>query len=217
MASLSFHFDYLSPYAYLAWQWVRELCDEYDLELRCEPTVLGILLRHHGHLGPAEIPAKREFVFRDILRLADERGVEIEMPAVHPFNSLTALRVSLPEVAGAQQHAVIDAIWAATWGRGDDVSSPDGLVKALDSAGLDGAALVARTQEPEVKAALKDRMAAAVERGLFGVPTFLIGDELFWGNDQERWLRAFLDGDRGYDEAQLQRFLDTPFGVRRQQ
>ncbi len=215
MNQLTYHFDYLSPYAYLAWTWVRELCADRDLELVAEPTLLGVLLAHHKHLGPAEIPPKREFVFRDVLRVARHMGVPIAQPRVHPFNSIHALRVSLREVAGADQLAVIDALWQATWVTGADLASAEDVAQVLDAAGFDGAALVERSQTPEAKLMLRDRMTTAIQRGVFGVPTFFVGEELFWGNDQRRWIEACLDGDRGYDEAQLQRFLATPFGVRR--
>lgn len=216
MTRLAFHFDYISPYAYLAWQWVREVCAGNGVELVLEPTILGVLLSHHGHLGPAEIPAKREFVFRDILRAADAMGVPIEFPQAHPFNPVLALRASMAEVAEDQQVAVVDALWKATWAEGRDVSTPQGVTAALDAAGLDGAAIVERAQTDIARAQLREKMGRAVERGLFGVPTFLIDDELFWGNDQRPWIEAYLKGERGYDAEVLQRFLDIPFGVRRQ-
>lgn len=216
MGDLTYYFDYLSPYSFFAWQWIGEFCDDHDLELCAEPVVLGALLSHWGHLGPAEIPAKREFMFRDCLRVASEMGLDFEMPAYHPFNPLVALRVSLRQVTGEDQHTAIDAIWNAGWVEGGDLGDREVIAAALTDVGLDGEALVAETAEPRVKEALKSNTSRAIERGVFGVPTFTVGGEFFWGNDQRDAMRRWVDdGERGYDEADLERLLTREPAVRR--
>jgi len=213
--TLRFYFDYISPYAYLAWQWVGDMCAEHGVELEPIPVLFAGLLGHWGHLGPAEIPPKRAFVFRDAYRIASLNDVPIALPDTHPFNPLVALRVSTLEVAGEQQQEVIEALWQHIWGKGISPSSPQIVAEALDKAGLDGKSLVAKTSSPEVKQALKDNTASFIEEGGFGVPGFLYEGELFWGNNQRPYIERWLKGERGYDPELLDTLIAQKFGVRR--
>ena len=107
---VDFYFDYLSPYAYFGWMQSREAAEADGFELRPIPVVFAKLLDAHGQLGPAEIPAKALFVLRDNLRFAKRHGIPFTLPGKHPFRSIEALRLSLAEVAGKDQIAVIDAL-----------------------------------------------------------------------------------------------------------
>ncbi|MCB9680580.1 MAG: 2-hydroxychromene-2-carboxylate isomerase [Alphaproteobacteria bacterium] len=216
MRTADLWFDLLSPYAYFAWKRVRPLLAARDVAVRPQPVLLAVLLDHWGQLGPAEVPPKRVHTFKTCLRYAARHGLPFRGPATHPFNPVTALRVCLPEVAGDQQEAVIDALFDAGWGAGVDLGDPVALATALSGAGLDGPALLARTQDPAVKAALKSQGARALALGVFGVPTVTIDGELFWGNDALDELCAWLDGDDPLDAAALERFLARPAGVVRQ-
>lgn len=190
-----FFFDFISPYAYLAWSDAKALAARDGLEVSFEPILFAGLLNHWGQLGPAEIGPKRTFTFKDAYRRAHDRGLTLVPPATHPFNPLTALRLAQPEVAGEQQRAVVDALYHHGWGEGGELGDPAAIRRVLERAGLDPA-LVERTREPEVKERLKARTADAVAQGVFGVPTFLAerdgARELFWGHDRftdlERWL-----------------------------
>ena len=173
----------------------REGAGGTDTEVTFEPILFAGLLDHWGQLGPAEIAPKRVFTFRDVFRRAHDRGVPLVPPATHPFNPLMALRLAQREVAGDQQTAVIDALYRMAWGEGGELGDAAAVRAALTAAGLDEG-LVDRTKDQAVKDALKARTADAVERGLFGVPTFLLERdrkrELFWGHDRftdvERWI-----------------------------
>ncbi|MGB1700435.1 MAG: DsbA family protein, partial [Nannocystaceae bacterium] len=92
-ADLVFYFDFISPYAYLAFPEVLRLCENHQRTMIPTPVVFGAILTHHGHLGPAEIPSKRAYTFKHVLRLAHERGRDLTPPPGHPFNSLLALRM----------------------------------------------------------------------------------------------------------------------------
>jgi 2-hydroxychromene-2-carboxylate isomerase len=148
------------------------------------PVLFAGLLNHWGQLGPAEIPPKSLFVLKDCARRAALSGLPLRVPRFHPFNSLTALRVSLVEVAAGDQARVIDALFHAGWGEGKDLGSPEAITEILDGGGVDGKAFVARAGEPAVKAALRASTDEAVGRGVFGIPTMIVEGELFWGNDQ---------------------------------
>jgi 2-hydroxychromene-2-carboxylate isomerase len=194
MAAVDFYFDYLSPYAYLAWRKIRGVCQRYGAALRPRPVLFAGLLNSWGQLGPAEIPPKAMYVFKDALRVAALEGEPFSMPKFHPFTPLTALRVSLPEVSGDDQERAIDALFSAGWGRGGDLGDPKEIAEALSGAGLDGEALVARTADPAVKEALKRSTDEAVAEGVFGIPPMIADGELFWGSDRLHHLALFLEG-----------------------
>ena len=194
MARVDFHFDYLSPYAYLAWFRVREICASHGAELSIRPVLLAALLDRWGQLGPAEIPPKRAFVLKDASRIAARRGLPLTPPVRHPFNPLAALRVSLAEASGELQPRVVDAIFRAGWGEGADIGDAETLARVLERADLPAAELLAKTGDPAIKAALRTSTEQAVARGVFGVPTMLVGDELLWGDDQMQSLSDVLAG-----------------------
>ena len=209
---LDFYFDFISPYAFLAWTEIRDVAARHGADLHLHPVVFAALLSQGSTKGPAEIPAKRAFLVRDVMRIAARRGLSMGFPQPHPFRPITALRLALP---GERQADRIDAIFRAGWQQGADLGDPASLAGALDAAGLDGEALVAGTKAPEAKAALHDSTAAAIERGVFGVPTMIAGDELIWGCDRIADLESVLDGSDPLDKARADAIIATPYGVRR--
>ncbi|HEX5634371.1 MAG TPA: 2-hydroxychromene-2-carboxylate isomerase, partial [Gemmatimonadales bacterium] len=184
MARIDFYFDFISPYAYLAWWEVTRRARERGDDVVPIPVLFAGLLQHHGQRGPAEIPAKRAWLVRDTLRQAQRMAVPFTLPATHPFRPVTALRLALPEVAGEERVEVVEALWRHGWQRGGELGEDAALVAALVAAGLDGAALLARAGEPHAKARLREVTEAAIARGVFGVPTMVAADELFWGSDR---------------------------------
>jgi 2-hydroxychromene-2-carboxylate isomerase len=201
--AVEFFFDFISPYSYLAWSRVRAACVQRGLEVVPRPVLFAALLDHGGQRGPAEIPAKRQWLVTDCLRIASLQGLPFTFPAHHPFNPVTALRAALPEVAGERQTEVVDALWTAGWGAGIDLGSPAALVVALNERGLDGEALIARAGEPPAKEALRRQTADAIARGVFGVPTTVAAGLLFWGNDRIEHLELALDGRDPLDRSRV--------------
>ncbi len=202
--TVDFYFDYLSPYAYLAWHSLRH---REALELRPIPVVLGKLLEHWGQLGPAEIAPKRDFVFKHCARLAALASLPFCPPKFHPFNPLIALRVSSTEVAGEAQDRVVHALFQAGWAQGADLGSKDEVATALTASGLDGSGLVERTAELAAKGALRTATESAVALGVFGVPSMIVHGELFWGNDQTDLVERRARGEDPIDPEQAQRQL----------
>lgn len=215
--TVRFCFDYLSPYAYLAWHRVKAVAAARDVALEPWPTLLAGLLDHHGQRGPAEIPAKRVYVFKDSLRSASTLGVRLVPPPSHPFRPLLALRAS--SLAGGEaQVALIDGLFGVAWG---GERHPEGGVEAAavvarvaDAAGLDGEALVTRASSDEAKARLKGQTEEAIGAGVFGVPTMLATmgarSELFWGLDSLGHLERFLDGADPLDDEALAAWAALP-------
>ena len=194
MTALDFYFDYLSPYAYLASLAIPGLCERHDVELRARPVLFAGLLGHWGQLGPAEIPPKGRHAWRDCLRYSLLHEIPLRSPRHHPFNPLVALRVSLAEVSGADQLRAIRTLFDLGWAQGGDLGDAADISRALDDAGLDAKALVERAGEPEVKARLRDETAEAVGHGVFGIPTMIVSDQLFWGFDQLPNVELLLEG-----------------------
>ncbi|MGH8161030.1 MAG: 2-hydroxychromene-2-carboxylate isomerase [Gammaproteobacteria bacterium] len=194
-AVLQFYFDYISPNAYLAWTQVPRLIAVHDVKVEPVPVLFAGLLDACGQRGPAEIPSKMRWMVRNILRKANRLQVPLNPPFSHPFNPLTALRVSsLPEL-GDERTALITAIFEAAWTRSRDVSDPATLVEVVNEVGLAGESLVQRANAPKIKALLRENTATAVRAGLFGVPALRVGEELFWGLDDFPWFEAFLRGE----------------------
>lgn len=204
---LDFYFDYLSPYAYFSWRQLDDLCRRHPVELRAHPVVFGKLLDHWGHMGPAEVPPKKGALYRYCYRYAHLHGFPFNPPHCHPFNPLPSLRLSLPEVSGDQQHRVISALFTAGWSQGADLGSPTALRKLLDDDALDGAALLAAAQGDAAKAGLRRETEQALAREVFGVPSFILNDELLWGNDQLEHLELCLKGEDPLDRAAVEEML----------
>jgi 2-hydroxychromene-2-carboxylate isomerase len=205
------YFDFISPYAYLGFLRLAALCDRRGAELALHPVLFAGLLNRWGQLGPAEIPPKRAWTFKDCLRTARLAGVDFCVPPAHPFNPLAALRLSLPEVAGRDQRRVVEALFRACWGRGADITSAEELRKILDEANLDGAALLAKTADPAVKEVLKQSTEQAIAIGVFGVPTMIVnGGELYWGADRVDHVEIALDGRDPLTPADIEVVLAHP-------
>ena len=215
MPHIDFWFDFISPYAYFGFLRIEELAARHGATLRLRPVLFAALLNEHGQLGPAEIPSKRDHTFRDILRYAALNDIELTGPAAHPFNPITALRCSLPEVAGDDQARVVRTLFVACWSARADLGTPENVARVLDGAGLPGAALVNRTRDPKVKAALKQEVNLALQRGVFGVPTADCDGELFWGNDRLDMLSLRLQGKDPLPIGKLDALLRLPSGATR--
>jgi 2-hydroxychromene-2-carboxylate isomerase len=208
--------DPVSPYAWLALRALDAL-DAAGARVDVVPVLFAGLLNAHGNVGPAEIEAKRRYLFRDVMREAARRGLPFAGPPGHPFNPLTALRMCTAVDDAVARRTLLVAFTCATWERGDDLMDDDTLVRLATQAGLDGAALLAAARTPTVKAALADATAQAAADGVFGVPTFRIdGDDgLFWGADRIVALLWRLRGN-GIDETTLDEVLArAPLAQRR--
>ena len=135
---LLFYFDFISPYAFLAWTQIREIAKRSGRAVEPIPVLFAALLDAHGQKGPAEIPAKRRYLFKDIARKAHRLGVaSVAPPPAHPFNPLVALRVaSLPSPPDVRD-AIIDTLYTAAWTRREAIDTADAVARILSSVGLD--------------------------------------------------------------------------------
>lgn len=203
---IDFYFDFISPNAYLAWNELPRLAARHGRQLRCRPVLFAALLQAHAQRGPAEVAPKMSWMVRNCLRKANALGIELNPPASHPFNPLTALRACLAITVAAERRRAIDALFDATWVAGREVGNAQTVAAVLDEAGFDGPAIVARAAHEDIKNGLRSDTERAVADGIFGVPTFVADGEVFFGFDDLGWLDGHLGGKRLPDAETLERW-----------
>src|SRR5262245_41813988 len=192
VTTLRFYFDYVSPYAYLAWRLLPAVAARHGCGIDPVPVVFGALLGAHGTRGPAEVPAKRRYVIKDVYRKARRAGAPFALPPTHPFNPLLALRASSLSLPEAARRSLIGALYAATWESGEGIEAPGAVARIAAAVGLDGEEIARAAGEPEAKARLRAQTDEAIAAGVFGVPTIACDGELFWGVDALDLLDAYL-------------------------
>lgn len=197
MKHITFYLDFISPYAYLAFETLPEALMGQSYRVSYKPVVFAALLKHHGQLGPAEIPGKREWTYRHVLWLARQHGLELQLPAQHPFNPIGLLRLALAcSDSGLPNRYVCETIFRHVWQGGADAADADRLQT------LTGQLAPKRDANEElVKIQLRAHTDDAISLGLFGVPTFEVDGKLFWGLDALPMLKAYLQGDAWFNSA----------------
>lgn len=208
MPTLRWYFDFVSPYSYLHWQKVKQL-PQFG-RIQPVPIALGAVLHHLGNLGPAEIPAKRRFMYRQLLWTAQAEGTPLRFPPGHPFNPLAALRLCL--AAGAST-AAVDVLFDWIWRDGRAGDTAEALREPAARLGISD--VEAAIGEPAIKEQLRRNTEAAIEAGVFGVPTLAIDAELFWGNDTHPLMAAVLDDPSLLDRPDWQQAVALPVAVQR--
>jgi 2-hydroxychromene-2-carboxylate isomerase len=220
MREIHFYFDVISPYAWLAFKALPATLEGIEHRVHYHPVVFGAMLKHHGQLGPAELPGKRDWTYRQVLWLAKQQGTELQMPASHPFNSLALQRMAAATSPdGKPSRDVVEAIFKHVWCSG--LEATDEARQAALSVQL--SALMQSTQAdfqidiqlPEVKQRLQQQTQEAIEQGLFGVPSMVVDSQVFWGQDALLMLRAYLKGDAWFESSDWCDVGKLPVGVRR--
>lgn len=208
MPTLRWYFDFVSPYSYLHWQKVKQL--PQFAAIQPVPIAFGAVLHHLGNLGPAEIPAKRRFIYRQLLWTAQAEGTPLRFPPGHPFNPLAVLRLCL--AAGASTQAV-DVLFDWIWREGNAADSAEALRTPAARLGIND--VQAACAEPSVKEQLRRNTEAAIDAGVFGVPTLAIDGELFWGNDAHPMMAAVLADPGLLQRPDWQAVVTLPVAVQR--
>lgn len=202
------YFDVVSPYAYLQ----AKRFHEFDgrLNITPVPVLFAGLLGAWGQLGPAEIPAKRVQTYRYAHWLAHQRGLPFRAPPRHPFNPLAILRLVI--AAGSTVDATLAAL-DHVWGRGEDGQDLNALKGFAESLKID----LALAASPPVKEQLRRNTEEAVAAGVYGVPTFQIGETLFWGDDLTGMMLDWLDDPEMLDKGEYKRLGEVPTASVRKQ
>jgi len=208
MATVDWYFDFVSPFAYLQSEQLSLLGPK--TRIRYRPVLFAGLLSANAHKGPAEIPRKRVFTNRFVVWQAKKLGIPLKMPHEHPFNPLSLLRLAIAcDCAPEAIHRIFRFVWRD--GRLPDL--PIEWAELVNDLRLPDAAR--RIQDPEVKAALRRNTDEAIERGVFGVPTIAVGDELFWGADATAMAADYLAAGGRWTDPEYERVAALPIGASR--
>jgi len=206
MARLAWYFDFVSPFSYLQFAAFPNLFQRSDVDLK--PCLFAGLLNHFGHKGPAEIEPKRKHTYQHTQWQAGKRGVALRYPPGHPFNPLHALRVA---IALGGTYDTVKTIFDFVWVEG---RSPNDEWRALcDALGVPGAEVLAMGEG--VKTQLRENTDEAIRLGVFGVPTFVVDDHLFWGIDATEMLLDYLDDPQLFDSDEMKRLAYLPVAAQR--
>ena len=193
--SVEFLFDVGSPAAYLAFKRLPAICEQLGATLHWRPMLLGGVFQATGNHSPATIPAKGRYLFTDLQRFARRHGIEFRPNPYFPINTLTLMRMATALQLREPQRlgAFVDAVYRAIWVQERDLNDAGVVANVLREAGFDPEALLALASDPAVKEQLKARTQEAVARGVFGAPTFFVGQEMFWGQDRLDFVKEALE------------------------
>lgn len=203
MRTLYFYFDYVSNNAYLAWSQLQALSCKHRIAVEPRPILFAGLLNAHGNVGPAEIPAKRDWMLKNILRKGAQLGVPMSPPRHHPFNPLMALRASSMAMETETRWRLIDGFFQAVWVHRQHISDMDVVQKIASEAGLNGGKVREWTESAEAALVLRQQTDEAVSSGVFGIPSMVIDGELFFGYDDFPYLELCLQGEDPLDKEIL--------------
>ena len=192
--TVEFFFDLGSPTSYLGWTQLPAICERAGAELRYRPMLLGGVFQATGNASPVSVPAKGRYMLKDLLRYAGRYDVPFAFNPHFPINTLSLMRGAIgyqlrqPDDLQRYLTAMFVALWAEQRNLGDEAV----LAKTLEAAGLNPQQFLSFVADGEVKAALKANTEEAVQRGIFGAPTFFVGTEMFFGQDRLDFVREAL-------------------------
>lgn len=194
MKKFEYWFDFGSPAAYLAWTQLPSMQQETGATAVCKPMLLGGVFQATGNQSPVTVPAKGRYTFVDFARFAKAYGVPLNKNPHFPINTLTLMRgaAAMQLRQDPRFFDYCDAMFKAIWVESLNMNDPVNVGAALAKAGFDPIALLALTNDQTTKDALKALTQEAVERGIFGAPTFFVGDQMFWGQDRIEFVKAAL-------------------------
>ena len=184
--TVEFLFDVGSPYTYLAYHQLPKIAEAQGAGIVWTPVLLGGIFQATGNKSPAEVPAKGRYSNVDLQRWANAYGVNIEMNPNFPINTLPLMRgaVAMQMRGDEEFHRYLRAIFSAMFEKPRNLNVPAEIGAVLADVGFDPGDFTALISDQSVKDRLKENTAGAVARGVFGAPTFFVGDDMFWGQDR---------------------------------
>jgi 2-hydroxychromene-2-carboxylate isomerase len=189
-----YYFDFGSLASYLAHTQLEKINAETGASPIYLPMLLGAVFKATGNASPVSVPAKGRYVFMDFKRFADSYGVPLNTNPYFPIITTTLMRMltGLQMRSDQRMHEFMDAIYQAIWVDALDMNDPEIVADVLSKAGFDPLELLSLAHEQTTKDRLKDVTTQAVERGVFGAPTFFVGKQMFWGQDRIEQVKAAL-------------------------
>ena len=208
MKTADWYFDFVSPFAYLSSESLHRL--DGRLAITPRPVLFAGLLKHWETKGPAEIPEMRRFTFRHITWLAKRHNIPLTLPPAHPFNPLKLLRLA---IACDGSLDAVQRIFRFVWRDGKSSDNPEDWRALTKELGVrDADEKIARES---VKQALVEQTQSAIEHNIFGVPSYRVDGEVFWGFDAIDFVLDYLDDPTLFRHADMQSVEAMPVGVAR--
>ena len=190
--TVTFYFDYGSPSTYLAWTQINNIIEEANATLTMIPMLLGGVFKETGNVSPATVPAKGKWMHHDLKKHAELYNIEFNSNSFFPINTLNLMRGAIAaqnmDIFQKYSEAIFTGIWVKDLNLGDISILQD----YLDKSDINTVKLFDLAQSDEVKTILIQNTKEAVAKGVFGAPTFLIGDELIFGQDRLNFLKLAL-------------------------
>lgn len=190
--TIEFFFDVGSPATYLAWTQLPALAARHGAQINWKPMLLGGVFQATGNSSPATVESKGRYTRSDFQRYAQRYGVTLNHNPYFPINTLQLMRGATAFIGTDDFDRYLQAIFTAIWVDEQDMNQPEVVGKVLAQAGFDPTSVLQRISDPQVKEQLKVVTTEAVERGVFGAPTFFVDGEMFFGQDRLEFVEAAL-------------------------
>jgi 2-hydroxychromene-2-carboxylate isomerase len=214
LKTVHFYFDFISPYAFLSVKPLKEMVKLTNTKLVCVPVLFAGFLKENETKGPAEIPSKRRFLFKDITRIGYKQNIRIQGPPIHPFNPLLPLRVVSSFEDEMEKLKVTELLFHACWVDGKDISDEETVSNLLEGMKLNFKEILEKSKSSTVKEKLIQQTNEAIKCGVFGVPSFKVDNEVFWGQDRIQFLQEYIEGTDifcdGNKKLKMEEILSRP-------
>ena len=185
-----FYFDFISPYAFIAHHKIIKLENNYKFKINYNPILLGGLHNLHEIKAPAFIPSKAKFMIRDCKMVAEKNKIKFKFNSYFPIQSLNLMRGVLVAEEDGIKDQYINKIFNAIWSDGLNLNDEEVIIKILKNIDINPKTFLLRAQSQNIKDQLRVKTNEAFKKGIFGAPTFVVKDKIFWGQDRLQYAIA---------------------------
>jgi 2-hydroxychromene-2-carboxylate isomerase len=187
---IDFYFDFVSPYTYISFQQIKLLKFKQNFKFKLKPMLLGGLHNLHAIKAPAFIPAKAKFMIRDCKMVCEKYKIPFKFNSYFPIKTVVLMRGVLIAEEDGMANNYIDKIFEALWMSGLNLNDQQVIDKVLKNLDINPKTFSLRLSNQNIKDELKKRTQEAYEKGVFGAPTFLVNNKIFWGHDRLEYALA---------------------------
>ena len=182
--SFDFYFDFISPYSFLAHKEIIKIEKKNSVKIKYKPILLGGLHNLHGIKAPAFIPAKAKHMIRDCKLIAEKNKIKFKFNSYFPIRSLNLMRGVFVAEEDDYKSYYIDTIFNAIWQDGLNMNDENVIEKILKNLNANPKTFLLRSASSSIKDSLRKRTNEAYEKGIFGAPSFVSNNKIFWGQDR---------------------------------
>jgi len=182
--SFDFYFDFVSPYSFLAHKEIKKIERKNSIKIKYQPILLGALHNLHGIKAPAFIPAKAKHMIRDCKLIAERNKIKFRFNSYFPIRSLNLMRGVIVAEEDNYKSFYIDSIFNSIWQDGLNLNDENIIQKILKNLNVNPKTFLLRSASSSIKDSLKKRTNEAYEKGIFGAPSFVSNNKIFWGQDR---------------------------------